>query len=161
MNTLKRIAAGILSTVFLFGMAACSSTTASETTISGDTTALSSASDAGNTAAFTTVEEGKLIMATNAFFPPYEFYEGDKVVGIHATTFDNCVFVLQRYLDTGNAVCVFKGISDTCDALRAMHSLNTQNDSFLCTEQAHAALLSRISFSKRFMEGFRPSLLHN
>ncbi|MCQ2503023.1 MAG: ABC transporter substrate-binding protein [Saccharofermentans sp.] len=84
MNTLKRIAAGILSTVFLFGMAACSSTTASETTISGDTTALSSASDAGNTAAFTTVEEGKLIMATNAFFPPYEFYEGDKVVGIDA-----------------------------------------------------------------------------
>lgn len=84
MNTLKRIAAGILSTVFLFGMAACSSTTASETTISGGTTALSSASDAGNTAAFTTVEEGKLIMATNAFFPPYEFYEGDKVVGIDA-----------------------------------------------------------------------------
>ena len=84
MNTLKRIAAGILSTVFLFGMAACSSTTASETTISDDTTALSSASDAGNTAAFTTVEEGKLIMATNAFFPPYEFYEGDKVVGIDA-----------------------------------------------------------------------------
>ncbi len=31
---------------------------------------------------FTTVEEGKLIMATNAFFPPYEFYEGDAIVGI-------------------------------------------------------------------------------
>ena len=29
-----------------------------------------------------TVEDGKLIMATNAFFPPYEFYEGDKIVGI-------------------------------------------------------------------------------
>ena len=35
-------------------------------------------------ASFTTVEEGKLIMATNASFPPYEFYEGDKVVGIDA-----------------------------------------------------------------------------
>ena len=35
-------------------------------------------------AAFTTVEEGKLIMATNAFFPPYEYYEGDKIVGIDA-----------------------------------------------------------------------------
>ena len=35
-------------------------------------------------AAFTTVEEGKLIMATNAFFPPYEFYDGDKIVGIDA-----------------------------------------------------------------------------
>ncbi len=31
-----------------------------------------------------TVEEGKLIMATNAEFPPYEFYEGDKIVGIDA-----------------------------------------------------------------------------
>ena len=31
-----------------------------------------------------TVQEGKLIMATNAEFPPYEFYEGDKVVGIDA-----------------------------------------------------------------------------
>ena len=35
-------------------------------------------------ATFTTVEEGKLIMATNAFFPPYEFYEGETIVGIDA-----------------------------------------------------------------------------
>ena len=33
---------------------------------------------------FTTVTEGKLIMATNAQFPPYEFYESDKIVGIDA-----------------------------------------------------------------------------
>ena len=33
---------------------------------------------------FTTVEEGKLIMATNAYFPPYEFYEGEQIVGIDA-----------------------------------------------------------------------------
>ena len=31
-----------------------------------------------------TVEKGKLIMATNAEFPPYEYREGDKVVGIDA-----------------------------------------------------------------------------
>lgn len=35
-------------------------------------------------ATFTTVEEGKLIMATNAFFPPYEYYEGETIVGIDA-----------------------------------------------------------------------------
>ncbi len=35
-------------------------------------------------ASFTTVEKGKLTMATNAQFPPYEFYEGDKIVGIDA-----------------------------------------------------------------------------
>jgi len=31
-----------------------------------------------------TVEEGKLTMATNAFFPPYEYYDGDTIVGIDA-----------------------------------------------------------------------------
>lgn len=33
---------------------------------------------------YTTVNPGKLTMATNAFFPPYEYYEGDKIVGIDA-----------------------------------------------------------------------------
>jgi len=37
-----------------------------------------------NGSAALTVSEGKLIMATNAYFPPYEFYEGDTVVGIDA-----------------------------------------------------------------------------
>ena len=32
----------------------------------------------------TTVKEGKLIMATNAYFQPYEYYEGEKIVGIDA-----------------------------------------------------------------------------
>lgn len=31
-----------------------------------------------------TVEEGKLTMATNAYFPPYEYYEGSEIVGIDA-----------------------------------------------------------------------------
>ena len=35
-------------------------------------------------AAISTVSEGKLTMATNAAFPPYEFIEGDKIVGIDA-----------------------------------------------------------------------------
>ena len=42
--------------------------------------ASSSAADAG----FTTAVEGSLTMATNAQFPPYEFYDGDKIVGIDA-----------------------------------------------------------------------------
>ncbi len=32
----------------------------------------------------TTVEDGKLIMATNAYFQPYEYYDGDKIIGIDA-----------------------------------------------------------------------------
>ncbi len=35
-------------------------------------------------AAFTTVSDGQLIMATNAQFPPYEFYDGNEIVGIDA-----------------------------------------------------------------------------
>ena len=31
-----------------------------------------------------TVKDGKLIMATNAYFQPYEYYEGEKIVGIDA-----------------------------------------------------------------------------
>ena len=31
-----------------------------------------------------TAEEGKLVMATNAEFPPYEYLEGDEIVGIDA-----------------------------------------------------------------------------
>lgn len=37
-----------------------------------------------DTAAFTTVNEGVLTMATNAQFPPYEFYDGQEIVGIDA-----------------------------------------------------------------------------
>ena len=50
-----------------------------------DNTETTGAPIADSTAAdFTPVEAGKLIMATNAAFPPYEFYEGDKIVGIDA-----------------------------------------------------------------------------
>ncbi len=69
MKTLKRIAAGILSAALLLGMTSCA---AKQTEASAE----------ADTAAFTTVESGKLIMATNAFFPPYEYYEGEKIVGI-------------------------------------------------------------------------------
>lgn len=34
--------------------------------------------------ALSTVTPGKLTMATNAFFPPYEYYEGEEIVGIDA-----------------------------------------------------------------------------
>ncbi len=37
-----------------------------------------------NEEGFTTVVDGKLTMATNAYFQPYEYYEGDKIVGIDA-----------------------------------------------------------------------------
>ena len=72
-------------------LAACGSTTTNTGSTGNNTTNNSAnAGDADNTgaAAFTTVEEGKLIMATNAQFPPYEMvadgegFEGTGFEGI-------------------------------------------------------------------------------
>ena len=38
----------------------------------------------GAAAELETAQEGKLVMVTNAEFPPYEYHEGDQIVGIDA-----------------------------------------------------------------------------
>lgn len=38
----------------------------------------------GEAAEIQTAQEGKLVMVTNAEFPPYEYHEGDQIVGIDA-----------------------------------------------------------------------------
>ena len=43
-----------------------------------------SAAEPAADGALTTVTDGKLTMATNAYFPPYEYYDGDAIVGIDA-----------------------------------------------------------------------------
>ncbi len=70
MKSLKKIIALVLCLTFMFALAACGKTETKEENKDDDT--------------LKTVESGKLIMATNAEFPPYEYYEGDKVVGIDA-----------------------------------------------------------------------------
>lgn len=70
---MKKILALLLTLVMLFGLAACSAAqneTADETKTQEETA---------------TAEETKTItMATNAYFQPYEYYEGDKIIGIDA-----------------------------------------------------------------------------
>ncbi|MBR2749791.1 MAG: transporter substrate-binding domain-containing protein [Clostridiales bacterium] len=51
---------------------------------SEETTKAESAADTTVAAEKFTVQEGKLIMATNAFFQPYEYYQNEKIVGIDA-----------------------------------------------------------------------------
>ena len=46
--------------------------------------ALAGCTASGNSGELNTVEPGKLIMATNASFPPYEYYEGSQITGIDA-----------------------------------------------------------------------------
>jgi polar amino acid transport system substrate-binding protein len=67
------------------GSSSSSEDSASDTTETDDTTADDAQADeAGDDAAVTTVTDGVLTMATNAYFPPYEYYEGDDIVGIDA-----------------------------------------------------------------------------
>ena len=74
-----------------FTLAACSSSSNSGSSAESKTEAASKAEQAKDSEANSkegdteiTVEKGKLIMATNAEFPPYEFHENDKIVGIDA-----------------------------------------------------------------------------
>lgn len=88
---MKKLIAVLLTLVMVMGLVACGETKPADTTAApadttaapADTTAAAEDTTAAP-AALTTVEEGKLIMATNAFFPPYEYYEGEKIVGIDA-----------------------------------------------------------------------------
>lgn len=80
---MKKIISIVLAALLCMSLfAACGNNAAPATT--NGTEATTEATTGNETAAFTTVTEGKLTMATNAFFPPYEFYEGEKIVGIDA-----------------------------------------------------------------------------
>ncbi len=63
-------------------VAGCGGTADESAPAASAATSGSSAQDGDAAAAFTTAEEGVLTMATNASFPPYEFYEGEEIVGI-------------------------------------------------------------------------------
>ena len=68
---MKKFLALMLAALMVFALAACGGNTITEETTAADET--------------TVAEEKKVLtMATNAEFPPYEYYEGDKVVGIDA-----------------------------------------------------------------------------
>lgn len=66
MDIMKRILTFALAALMLLSLAACNN----------------SSSGGGSTPTPAPPEKPKLIMGTNAFFPPYEFYGGDDIVGI-------------------------------------------------------------------------------
>ncbi len=65
---MKKMIALMLALVMCFALVACGG----------------GSDDSANDAGFKTAVDGKLIMATNAAFPPYEYYEGNEIVGIDA-----------------------------------------------------------------------------
>ena len=86
---MKKILSAILAGTMLFGSAiAFSGCGGSKESKSDESSAASAKSDATSDSATSDSAEkganGELHMATNAFFEPYEYYEGDKIVGIDA-----------------------------------------------------------------------------
>lgn len=80
---MKKFMALMLAAAMTVSLAACGSSSSSTTTSSSDetgkgtTAAASTSSAAAADGSFTTVEKGKLHMATNAAFPPYEMTTDD------------------------------------------------------------------------------------
>ncbi len=64
--------------------AGCGSSTESSDAATETTETTEASDDTASAADFTTVSDGVLTMATNAYFPPYEYYEGEEIVGIDA-----------------------------------------------------------------------------
>ncbi len=79
---MKKLLTLTLVLTMILSLAGCGSTSSSSTSNSSSTN--SSASDTNASSDIKTVTEGTLTMGTNAYFPPYEYYEGDSIVGIDA-----------------------------------------------------------------------------
>ncbi len=88
---MKKFLAMTMAAAMVLSLAACggknnpgSSGSSSSSGAASSGSASSSGSAGSSSSAFTTANKGYLTMATNAQFPPYEFYDGDKIVGIDA-----------------------------------------------------------------------------
>ena len=66
--------------LMVLALAACASNASTDTTAPADSAAETEAP--AEEAADSTAASGKLTMATEATFPPYEYYDGDAIVGI-------------------------------------------------------------------------------
>lgn len=83
MKKMKKLLSLLIAVTMLLAITACSGENggASDTGTDGSSSAADVTSE---TSGPTTVTEGVLTMATNAEFPPYEYYEGGEVIGIDA-----------------------------------------------------------------------------
>ncbi len=84
---MKKMAAAGMAILMGLALTACAgsgtATTTTQAAAAGQTTAAASAEQTTAASGGSgLVEEGKLYMSTNAEFAPYEYYEGDKIVGI-------------------------------------------------------------------------------
>lgn len=89
MKKLRSILAAVLAGAMIMAFAACgdkadNNTESKAADASSAASTADSTSTADEAAEVKFAKEGKLIMATNATFPPYEYYENETIVGIDA-----------------------------------------------------------------------------
>ena len=77
---MKKLIALLLAALMVLALAACASNASTDTAAPADSAAETEAP--AEEAADSTAASGKLTMATEATFPPYEYYDGDAIVGI-------------------------------------------------------------------------------
>lgn len=80
---MKKLLAFLMAAMMVASLAACGSTDTAAEPAEEDTAAEETV-EATEPAEMYTVTEGVLTMGTNAAFPPYEYYDGDTIVGIDA-----------------------------------------------------------------------------
>ena len=76
---MKKLIALLLAAMMVLALAACASNASTDTAAPADSAA---ETEAPADTADTSAASGKLTMATEATFPPYEYYDGDAIVGI-------------------------------------------------------------------------------
>ena len=86
MKSTTKLITAILAVAMLFSLAACGSKAPAGTAsdVPGDVQESATPNPDATNGELSTVNEGMLIMATNAAFSPYEYYEGTEIVGIDA-----------------------------------------------------------------------------
>ncbi len=81
MKNMKKILMAVLALTLMLSLVACGGQKPPAGDVSQNP---ETSNDPSASADFTTANAGYLTMATNASFPPYEFYEGGKIAGIDA-----------------------------------------------------------------------------
>lgn len=81
---MKKLIAALLVGTMVFSLSACGSKETASTDAATEASTDAASEAATDAAEGTEAAGGTLVMATNAEFPPYEYYEGGEVVGIDA-----------------------------------------------------------------------------
>ena len=81
---MKKLIAALLVGTMVFSLSACGSKDTASTDAATEASTEAASEAATDAAEGTEAAGGTLVMATNAEFPPYEYYEGGEVVGIDA-----------------------------------------------------------------------------